>query len=156
MRHPEQVGFFEVVAKANAELVEGARVLEIGSYDVNGGIRHLFRGASDYVGVDLDHGPGVDRVGFGHEVDDPDQSYDVTLSGECFEHDQHWRETFLNMVRLTRPGGLVAFTCAARTHAEPGSGRADANMFVAPTDSAPLRLLARRCSPRLTAVRGLN
>jgi SAM-dependent methyltransferase len=126
MSHPEQVGFFEVVAKANAELIEGAKVLEIGSYDVNGGIRHLFRGAGDYVGVDLDHGPGVDRVGFGHEVDDPDQTYDVTLSGECFEHDQHWHETFLNMVRLTRPGGLVAFTCAARGRAEHGTGRTDA------------------------------
>jgi hypothetical protein len=126
MSHPEQVGFFTLVAKANAQLVEGARVLEIGSYDVNGGIRHLFGRASDYVGIDLDHGPGVDRVGFGHEVDDPDKSYDLTLSGECFEHDQHWRETFLNMARLTRSGGLVAFTCAARGRAEHGTGRTDA------------------------------
>ncbi len=125
MSHPEQVRFFETVAKANAELVEGAKVLEIGSYDVNGGIRQLFSRAGDYVGVDLDHGPGVDRVGFGHEIDDPDQSYDVTLSGECFEHDQHWRKTFLNMARLTRPGGLVAFTCAARGRAEHGTGRTD-------------------------------
>jgi SAM-dependent methyltransferase len=126
MSHPEQVGFFDVIARANAALVEGARVLEIGSYDVNGGIRQLFGRAGDYVGVDLDHGPGVDRVGFGHEVDDPDHSFDITLSGECFEHDQHWRETFLNMARLTRPGGLVAFTCAARGRAEHGTGRTDA------------------------------
>jgi 23S rRNA G2069 N7-methylase RlmK/C1962 C5-methylase RlmI len=63
MSHPEQVGAFEAERRPTRELVEGARVLEIGSYDVNGGIRHLFRGASDYVGVDLDHGPGVDRVG---------------------------------------------------------------------------------------------
>ena len=30
------------------------------------------------------------------------------------------------MVRLTRPGGLVAFTCAARGRAEHGTGRTDA------------------------------
>lgn len=125
MSHPEQVGFFDVVTKCNTSLIDGARVLEIGSYDVNGGIRHLFGRAGDYVGVDLDEGPGVDRVAFGHEIDDPDQSYDVAISGECFEHDQHWRATFLNMARLTRPGGLVAFTCAARGRAEHGTGRTD-------------------------------
>ena len=125
MSHPEQVGFFAAVAEANVSLIDGAAVLEVGSYDVNGSIRDLFSTAAKYVGVDLDQGPGVDVVAYGHELDHPDGSYDITLSGECFEHDPHWRETFLNMVRMTRAGGLVAFSCASRGRAEHGTLRSD-------------------------------
>lgn len=123
MSHPEQQAFFAAISRVNRSVVEGGRILEIGSYDVNGTIRNSFAAASEYVGVDLDKGPGVDRVGYGHEVADPDGSMDVTISGECFEHDPHWRDTFANMVRLTRPGGLVAFTCASRGRPEHGTTR---------------------------------
>lgn len=128
MSHPEQLGFFRAVTTANAALIAQGRVLEIGSYDVNGTIRALFSSAGDYVGVDLDEGPGVDRVGFGHEVTDSDGSFDVAISGECFEHDPHWRETFTNMARLTRPGGLVAFSCASRGRPEHGTRRTDSTL----------------------------
>jgi SAM-dependent methyltransferase len=120
--HPEQLGFFSAVASANRELIEGGRVLEIGSYDVNGTARSLFP-ATEYVGADLVAGPGVDLVGYGHDIDLPDAYFDVAISGECFEHDPHWRATFENMVRLTRPGGLVAFTCASRGRPEHGTAR---------------------------------
>lgn len=125
MSHPEQLAFFEAVARANAGRVDGATVLEVGSYDVNGSIRRIFGTSSTYVGVDLTEGPGVDLVGFGHEVDHPDDTYDLTVSGECFEHDPHWRDTFANMVRMTRPGGLVVFTCASHGRPEHGTRRSD-------------------------------
>lgn len=125
MSHPEQIAFFNAVVRSNPELVAGARVLEIGSYDVNGSMRTVFSAAGEYVGVDLTEGPGVDVVGFGHEVQQPDHSYDLTVSGECFEHDPHWHETFANMVRLTRPGGVVAFTCASHGRPEHGTRRSD-------------------------------
>src|SRR5437660_12882406 len=97
MSHPEQRGFFAAVAEANQRLITGAKVLEIGSYDVNGSVRSLFSAAHEYVGVDLQGGPGVDLIAFGNEIDHPDGSYDVTLSGSCFEHDPQWKETFRNM-----------------------------------------------------------
>ncbi|WP_107774607.1 class I SAM-dependent methyltransferase [Nocardioides sediminis] len=123
MSHPEQLGFFSAVASANRDVVAGSRVIEIGAYAVNGTMRSYFSTAADYVGVDLVEGPGVDVVGFGHEIDHEDGSYDVATSGECFEHDPHWRQTFANMVRLTRPGGLVAFTCASSGRPEHGTRR---------------------------------
>lgn len=125
MSHIEQVGFFQAVVEANKAFVEGARVLEIGSYDVNGSVRSLFPTAGRYVGVDLVAGPGVDLVEFGNRLDHDDDIYDVTISSECFEHDQHWPETFANMVRMTRPGGLVAFSCASRGRPEHGTARTD-------------------------------
>jgi len=121
--HPEQLGFFAVVSGVNSSVVRAARVLEIGAYDVNGSIRGYFSAASEFVGVDLTAGPGVDLVSYGHEVDQPEASFDISLSGECFEHDPYWRQTFENMVRLTRPGGLVALTCASSGRPEHGTGR---------------------------------
>ncbi|MGI9155276.1 MAG: class I SAM-dependent methyltransferase [Marmoricola sp.] len=126
MSHPEQLAFFEAVARRNSQLILGAKVLEIGAYDVNGSIRKAFGKAGEYVGVDLTDGPGVDLIAYGHEVDHPDGSYDLAVSGECFEHDPHWRDTFTNMVRMTRPGGLVVFTCASRGRPEHGTRRSDA------------------------------
>jgi SAM-dependent methyltransferase len=125
MSHAEQLAFFEAVARRNESLVSGCQMLEIGSYDVNGSIRSIFDTAGTYVGVDLVAGPGVDVVAFGHEVSHSDGTYQVTVSGECFEHDPYWRETFQNMVRMTEPGGLVAFTCASRGRPEHGTRRSD-------------------------------
>lgn len=125
MSHPEQLAFFAAVAEANERLLDGARLLEVGSYDVNGSMRAIFRASAEHVGYDLVDGPGVDRVGFGHEIDEHDGAFDVTVSGECFEHDPYWRSTFSTMVRLTRPGGLVAFTCAAHGRPEHGTRRSD-------------------------------
>jgi SAM-dependent methyltransferase len=126
--HPEQLGFFRAVVAANTSLITSGRIIEIGSYDVNGTVREIFAGNKEYVGVDLTPGPGVDRVGFGHDVDAPDGSFDIAISGACFEHDPMWRETFANMVRLTRPGGLVAFTCASRGRPEHGTTRSDGTL----------------------------
>lgn len=126
MSHPEQLGFFEAVARCNSEFLDGARILEVGSYDVNGSMRSIFGNASRYVGVDLTEGPGVDIVSFGHELEEPDGSFDAVFSGECFEHDPHWRDTFTKMVRLTSDGGLVAFTCASKGRPEHGTRRTGA------------------------------
>lgn len=123
MAHPEQIEFFKLIASINHSLVAGSRVLEIGSYNVNGSIREHFSRADTYTGVDLTEGPGVDEVGFGHELGYPDGFFDLTLSGECFEHDPHWRDTFSNMARMTKPGGLVAFSCASRGRLEHGTLR---------------------------------
>jgi len=121
--HPEQLGFFAAVADANRDVIAGSRLIEIGSYAVNGTMRSYFSTTDEYVGVDLVDGPGVDIVAFGHEVEHEAGSYDIATSGECFEHDPHWRETFANMVRLVRPGGLVAFTCASSGRPEHGTRR---------------------------------
>ena len=123
MAHPQQTEFFKLVATTNHSLIPSARVLEIGSYNVNGSIRDYFGLARHYTGVDLTEGPGVDQVGFGHELDYPDGFFDITLSGECFEHDPHWRDTFINMARMTKPGGLVVFSCASHGRLEHGTLR---------------------------------
>lgn len=100
----------------------GLRVLEIGSYDVNGTIRGVFSG-SEYTGVDLCEGPGVDIVESGHKVSFPNNTFDVALSMECFEHNEQWAATFINMHRMTKKDGLVIVSCAGRGRLEHGTCR---------------------------------
>jgi SAM-dependent methyltransferase len=123
MAHAEQTGFIRLIR--DLVFPSSGSVLEIGSYHVNesgGGLRSIFSGCS-YTGVDLAEGPGVDVVVSGHDVDLASDSFDVTLSAECFEHNPLWRETFSNMYRMTKPGGIVIITCASRGRVEHGTAR---------------------------------
>ena len=122
MGHPEQLAFVELVSKGYKYKTE-LNAIEIGSYDVNGNTRAKFDPSVEWVGVDLVSGPGVDIVKLGHFVDFPNDSFDLSISCECFEHDQFWRETFQNMVRMTKPGGIVIFTCASIGRPEHGTSR---------------------------------
>lgn len=93
-------------------------VLEVGSLDINGSVRQFFE-SCNYVGCDLGPGKGVDILSPGHMLDYDDKHFYTSISCECFEHDKHWKETFANMVRMTRH--LVIFTCATTGRPEHGT-----------------------------------
>ena len=122
MAHFQQLQFVAMAARHMTASWSGVSIVEIGSADVNGAIRPIFEGSS-YTGVDLAPGPGVDIVGSGHEVAIATDSVDLAISCECFEHNPMWRETFVNMQRMTKPGGVVLFTCASRGRLEHGTTR---------------------------------
>jgi len=121
MAHKEQSDYIASVKQQHPSFFNGGRVLEIGSLNINGTVRQFFN-ADEYVGVDVGKGAGVDVVISGHEYDD-DQFFDCAISCECFEHNPYWLETFENMVRLTKAGGLVVFTCATTGRPEHGTER---------------------------------
>jgi len=127
MAHPEQREFIRIAIATIADDSHLRRVIEIGSYDVNGEIRSLFASMplEAYVGVDLVEGPGVDLVAFGHELQLERASFDLAISVECFEHDQHWPQTFDKMAELIRPGGWLVFSCAGAGRPEHGTKRSD-------------------------------
>lgn len=124
MAHGAQRVFFEETRKQFPEFFSGQRVLEVGSLNINGTVRDFFSNCL-YTGVDVAPGNDVDIVAQGQDLSFPDGSFDVTVSAECFEHNPYWKETFDNMVRMTRKGGLVAFTCAAEGRPEHGTARTD-------------------------------
>lgn len=96
--------------------ISNQSVLEVGSYDVNGSVRHLFTG--DYWGVDPEIGPGVDEVGDGENLRQLDDSYPVVVSTEVLEHvERPWRIVG-EMARVCAPGGHVILT--ARGYDERG------------------------------------
>jgi len=122
--HPEQIEFVRHFARLLPEFFTNCRVLEVGSLNLNGSVRVLFR-QCDYLGIDIGPGPGVDLVCRGQDYEDRDGSFDTVISCECMEHNPYWRETFENMVRLCRPGGLVVISCAAAGRPEHGTARSE-------------------------------
>ncbi len=95
----------------DAYVIAGApRIAEIGSQIVEGqaSLRQLFPQAERYVGYDFAEGAGVDVV-----VEDPyslpaaDASFQCVLSSSCFEHAEFFWLSFLEMVRICAPGGLI-------------------------------------------------
>lgn len=124
MSHPQQLKFVEIVLKRINPTASwgGLNILEIGSHDVNGSIRNFFEG-SDYCGVDLSPGDGVDVVMSGHELKFPNDTFDYSISCECFEHNPEWIKTFANMYRMTKISAYVIITCASTGRREHGTKR---------------------------------
>jgi SAM-dependent methyltransferase len=97
------------------------KVLEAGSLDINGSVRGFFT-ACWYTGVDVGAGKGVDLVSPIHEVVATEE-FDVVVSTEMLEHDQHWQLSLKRMYDNLKPGGLFIFSCAGPTRQEHGTKR---------------------------------
>lgn len=83
-------------------------ILEIGSFDVNGSLRDFQPAKSNWMGVDLEPGKGVDvviertaRLPF------EDKSFDLVIATSIFEHDPMFWLTFNEMLRVTKEGGFI-------------------------------------------------
>lgn len=122
MSHREQRDYVSYLKARFPDAFRSKKVLEVGSLDINGTVRDFFEGC-EYVGVDVGEGPGVDVVAKGEDLDYPDRSFDVSISCECFEHNPAWRETFVNMHRMSSK--MVIFTCASEGRPEHGTQRSD-------------------------------
>jgi SAM-dependent methyltransferase len=82
------------------------KVLDFGSYNVNGCLRPIFQ-KCEYIGIDMSAGPNVDIVSLGDKTPFEDKSVDIITSSSNFEHDDCFWMTFLEMCRILKPGGLI-------------------------------------------------
>lgn len=95
--------FFELYRTAGP-----ARVLDIGSRDINGTLRPFAPQGSEYIGIDLEPGKGVDLV-----LKDPyaypfaAKSFDYIVTTSTFEHDQFFWLTFLECCRVLKDTGFI-------------------------------------------------
>jgi SAM-dependent methyltransferase len=97
--------------------VVGPRTIaEIGSLDVNGSFRQFAPEGSRYIGLDFTEGQGVDVL-----LTDPyklpleDESVDVCVSSSCLEHSEFFWLTFLEMVRILKPDGVLYFSAPSNS-----------------------------------------
>jgi len=85
-------------------------VLDVGSYDVNGSYKVLFdSNRYEYTGLDMVSGPNVDIV-----AENPyawrnldNDSFDIVVSGQAFEHVEFFWITMSEMTRVLRKHGLI-------------------------------------------------
>jgi SAM-dependent methyltransferase len=95
-------------------------VLDFGSCDINGTLKPIFS-KCNYTGLDISQGSNVDIVCSGNDVPLKSNTIDIIVSSSCFEHDECFWETFLEMCRLLKTHGYIYINApsAAPYHAFP-------------------------------------
>ncbi len=94
-----------------ASEVCGKRVIEVGSFDVNGSVRPAIEMLLplEYVGTDMRPGPGVDVVCSAENLVTHfgQHSFDIVVTICALEHIRHWKQALSNMKQICVPGGLI-------------------------------------------------
>jgi len=97
--------------KLTEQEVKGKRVIEVGSYDVNGSLRYLTKllKPAEYIGVDIVEGPGVDLICQGENLVEKfgKESFDVVMSTCVLEHVRDWKKHISNLKNVCRPNGII-------------------------------------------------
>jgi O-antigen biosynthesis protein len=108
--------FRELVAKTFPQ--EKIKILDVGSYGVNGTYKEIFSdsGKYCYTGLDVGPGPNVDYV-----PADPyywpelhDESFEVIISGQAFEHIEYPWLIIEEMNRVLKKNGLICIVAPSR------------------------------------------
>ena len=133
MAHSQQFFFVNGVKQFLPAYFSGRSVLEIGSLNLNGSVRQFFSDCQ-YIGLDIGEGRDVDLVCHGENYGAAADSCDVVISCEAMEHNPQWQKTWLNMLRIAKPDGLVIMSCA--THGRRQHGTAEFNPSDSPLTTA--------------------
>lgn len=107
-------------AKANLreEYIKGKSVIEVGSLDVNGSLRSIIEAfePTNYTGVDLSEGPGVDIVCHAEALVDimGPEKFDLLISTEMMEHVLDWKKVISNFKKVLKPEGILLITTRSK------------------------------------------
>lgn len=127
--HPEATHFLAYVKSVFPTFFTNVKVLDVGSGDINGNNRQLFTDIISYDGNDVAPGRNVTIVSPTSKLPFDDETFDIIISSECFEHDPEWNLSLQKIYKMLKPGGLFCFTCASTGRGEHGTRR------TSPTDS---------------------
>ncbi len=102
------------VLNLKEEDIKGKKVIEVGSYDVNGSFRKVVEslGSAEYVGIDIAEGPCVDVVCSAEDALETfgTESFDVVISTEVIEHVRDWQKVISNLKNLCKKEGIIFIT----------------------------------------------
>lgn len=94
--------------------VEEKSILEIGSLDVNGNIKGVIEkwNPAEYIGVDIEEGPNVDRLCHAEELLSTFGSnrFDLVIANELLEHVVDWKTAISNMKGVCKSNGFIIIT----------------------------------------------
>jgi len=83
------------------------KILDFGSYNVNGNIKNFVSKNHNYLGVDINEGPNVDIIMKDQYIIPLEtNSIDVVISTSVFEHTEMFWLSFNEIMRVLKPNGL--------------------------------------------------
>ena len=106
----------EIVDKLlqNEKIHAGGRVLDVGSYDVNGTYKPIFEDRNFiYTGLDISPGPNVDIVANIYNLKGLENAYDLVISGQALEHLEFPLLAAQSIKNCIRPGGWAVLIAPA-------------------------------------------
>lgn len=112
--------------RAVDSIPHSSTVLELGSYNVNGSVRELFKTARAFIGVDRREGPGVDIVSDAVDLK-LGSVFDLVISTEMLEHAEDPEKVIQVAWESLKPGGYLILTAAAPER-DPHSNNGDHGM----------------------------
>jgi SAM-dependent methyltransferase len=114
--HQSSFDHMQDLAARYLDSTQEITIADIGSHDVNGSYRPIFDAPSwSYWGVDLSAGPNVDVVlSSPYRFPFATASFDLVVSGQAFEHIDYFWLSWLEMVRILRPEGLIFLIAPSR------------------------------------------
>ena len=118
--HPSSYKKMEGFKNNYLNLKDSLDILDIGSYDASDNSFNYKKILNEknwnYFGLDLKEGPNVDIV-----VADPydwkeikDQTFDVVISGQAFEHIEFFWLTMEQIDKVLKPGGLCCIIAPSK------------------------------------------
>ena len=119
MAHREQIEFCQMIRRSYPGFFIHRKVLDIGSLDINGNNRFLFRHCQ-YTGIDIGIGENVDVVCPVH-LYEPGYLFGFIICTETLEHDRHYRLSLKKMFDLLSPEGGLLITCATTGRPQHGT-----------------------------------
>lgn len=105
----------EIIEKLMPDLPDGARVLDVGSLDINGNIRDLFEHQA-YMGLDITAGANVDVVAEPYDYPFEDEYFDLVVSANCLEHVPEPHRWARELRRILKKGGTLIVTAPHNIH----------------------------------------
>lgn len=98
--------------------IKDKKILDVGSYDVNGSLRYVIEmlEPKEYIGTDIVKGPGVDVVCSADKLAGKfgKNSFDVVISTSALEHIRDWQTAISSIKQVCKPGGLIIISMPSR------------------------------------------
>lgn len=106
------IEFYQRVIKPNE--VSDKKILEVGSANLNGGLRSYLENLSptEYIGVDIQEAPGVDIVLRAEDLVKHfgENKFDFVVSTEVLEHIADWVTVINNLKKIVSANGVILLT----------------------------------------------
>ena len=107
------------VKNLSIEEIKGKRIIEVGACDVNGSLRPIIESwgsPAQYIGVDIEKGPGVDVVCNAENIIDVFgmNSFDIVIATELLEHIHNWRKVISNIKNVCKTSGTILITTRSK------------------------------------------